>query len=364
MRARVSIKKDRVLVRASFAWKDEMNSREIDYLSRNAVLGLMGMKQRRKKVLDYSMGAGISLNNFLKSPITKRDFLLIMAQIDAIFHKTRQVKLLPKNVCLDVKYVFINPVTKELSFLYLPVISSFVGADYLGFMSYIISMVKPVPEQNGDFISQYAFFLRNLDVYDPVKIDAFIASVDRTVMEMVSRNSPAISKELQEKPTEASIDFEEDTSILESIDWDYEEDTGLLSGGQESGFSLDTDDEGTTNLSDSFPAAGATPVNARSERPQVKLIRILNGQEILVDKPVFRIGKERSYVDCFIADNGAISRSHADIISRNGRVFICDKNSKNGTYVNGSAITPETEVELFVGDSIRLANEEFRFCQA
>ena len=248
--------------------------------------------------------------------------------------------------------------------MYVPVISSFVGADYLGFMSYIIGMVKPVSEQNGDFISQYAFFLRNLDVYDPVKIDNFIASMDRTVIEMVSRNSPAISKELQDKPTEAAVDFNEDTSILESIDWDYEEDTGLLSGGQESGFSLGDGDEGTTSLADVVPSDGAAPVNSRPRRIQVKLIRTLNGQEILVDKPVFRIGKERSYVDCFIADNGAISRSHADIISRNGRVFICDKNSKNGTYVNGSAIAPETEVELFPGDCVRLANEEFQFSQA
>lgn len=361
MRARVSVKKDRVLVRVRFAWKDEMNSREIDYLSRNAVLGLMGVKQRRKKVLDYSMGVGISLKNFLKNPVSKRDFLLIMAQIDAIFRKARQVQLLPKNVCLDGKYVFINPTTKELSFLYLPVISSFMGADYLGFMSYIIGMVKPLPEQNGDFISQYAFFLRGLDVFDPSKIDDFIASMDRTVMEMVSRNGSAVKKELQDRPAQAN--YNEDTSILESIDWDYEEDTGLLSGDRDSGFCLDVEDEGTTSLADSATQFGGSPVSTSTGKPKAKLIRVLNGEEIFVDKPVFRIGKERSYVDCFIADNGAISRSHADIISRNGRVFICDKNSKNGTYVNGSAIAPETEVELFAGDCIRLANEEFQFLQ-
>ena len=77
---------------------------------------------------------------------------------------------------------------------------------------------------------------------------------------------------------------------------------------------------------------------------------------------MFRIGKERSYVDYFVANNGAISRSHADIISRNGRVFIRDLNSKNRTYVNGEAIAPETEVELCPGDCVKLANEEFQFC--
>ena len=80
-----------------------------------------------------------------------------------------------------------------------------------------------------------------------------------------------------------------------------------------------------------------------------------------LNKPVFRIGKEKSYVDYFIGDNSAISRSHANVISREGQYFITDTNSTNHTYVNGNMIQSNVEVQLADGDKIRLANEDFTF---
>ena len=97
----------------------------------------------------------------------------------------------------------------------------------------------------------------------------------------------------------------------------------------------------------------------QQQRPH--LVRVKNNERIMVDKPVFRIGKERSYVDYFVGDNPAVSRSHANIISRDGTYFIMDTNSTNHTYVNGGMIQSNAEVKLFHGTKIRLANEEFEF---
>lgn len=91
------------------------------------------------------------------------------------------------------------------------------------------------------------------------------------------------------------------------------------------------------------------------------LIRTKNNERIPVNKPVFRIGKERSYVDCFIGDNTAISRSHANIMNHNGEYFVVDTNSTNHTYVNGGMIQSNVEVKLSHGTKIRLANEDFEF---
>ena len=74
-----------------------------------------------------------------------------------------------------------------------------------------------------------------------------------------------------------------------------------------------------------------------------------------------RIGKERSYVDYFIGDNTAISRSHANIITRDGVYFIVDTNSTNHTFVNGTMIQSNVETTITHGDTIRLANEDFEF---
>ena len=91
------------------------------------------------------------------------------------------------------------------------------------------------------------------------------------------------------------------------------------------------------------------------------LTRIKSGERVYINKPVFRIGKEKSYVDYFIPDNTAISRSHCNIHTENGEYFIEDTNSTNHTYINGKIINSNVKVKLSNGDKVRLANEDFTF---
>ena len=107
----------------------------------------------------------------------------------------------------------------------------------------------------------------------------------------------------------------------------------------------------TTVLGAATPAAPVQPY----------LLRVKNNERIVLNKPSFRIGKERSFVDYFIADNTAISRSHANIINRDGEYFIVDTNSTNHTYVNGVMIRSNVETKLTHGTKITLANESFEF---
>ena len=73
------------------------------------------------------------------------------------------------------------------------------------------------------------------------------------------------------------------------------------------------------------------------------------------------MGKERSFVDYFIGDNTAVSRSHANFITRDGEYFVVDTNSTNHTFVNGQMIQSNSEVKISHGDTIRLGNEDFEF---
>ena len=91
------------------------------------------------------------------------------------------------------------------------------------------------------------------------------------------------------------------------------------------------------------------------------LIRVKNNERIPLNKAVFRIGKERSFVDYFIGDNTAVSRSHANFIARDGEYFVVDTNSTNHTFVNGQMIQSNSEVKISPGDTIRLGNEDFEF---
>lgn len=117
----------------------------------------------------------------------------------------------------------------------------------------------------------------------------------------------------------------------------------------------------TTVLSPAMMGGETTVLSANPGVPDPCLTRIKSGERISINKPVFRIGKEKSYVDYFIGDNTAISRSHCNIHTENGEYFIEDTNSTNHTYVNGKIITSNVKTKLTNGDKIRLANEDFTF---
>lgn len=119
----------------------------------------------------------------------------------------------------------------------------------------------------------------------------------------------------------------------------------------------------TTVLGGSGMIGETTVLNQGQSAVKVEpyIVRLKNNERIPLNKPVFRIGKEKSYVDYFILDNTAISRSHANIITRDGEYFIVDTNSTNHTYVNGAMIQSNVEVKLEHNAKIRLANEEFEF---
>lgn len=113
--------------------------------------------------------------------------------------------------------------------------------------------------------------------------------------------------------------------------------------------------QGTTVLGSSPQATSGVPIT------NPRLIRSKNNETVIINKPVFRIGKENSYVDYFISDNSAISRSHANIICRDDSYFIVDTNSTNRTYVNGVMIQSNIEIQINDKDIVRLADEDFEF---
>lgn len=141
--------------------------------------------------------------------------------------------------------------------------------------------------------------------------------------------------------------------------------SGMYAQSVPSGFTLGKANFGETTVLSGGGMGETTLLSAMDMPGEAKsvpyLVRTKNHEKILLNKPIFRIGKEKSYVDYFIADNTAISRSHVNIIVQGEACFIVDTNSTNHTYVNGQMIQSNQEIPLADGASVRLANEEFEF---
>lgn len=91
------------------------------------------------------------------------------------------------------------------------------------------------------------------------------------------------------------------------------------------------------------------------------LIRKRTGEEILINKNRFFVGKDEECVDYKIKYNANISRRHAVIRKISGNFYIQDMDTTNGTYVNGVRLRDQEEQMLQTGDIILMADEEFEF---
>lgn len=93
-----------------------------------------------------------------------------------------------------------------------------------------------------------------------------------------------------------------------------------------------------------------------------EIIPLSNGElesiEIGGQKSQIIVGREASETDYHIASQ-QISRIHACIYLKENQIYIQDKNSTNGTFVNAVKLKALSEVKLNPGDVIAFANEEF-----
>lgn len=83
---------------------------------------------------------------------------------------------------------------------------------------------------------------------------------------------------------------------------------------------------------------------------------------IHLDRDVTRVGSRAQSVDHVLA-SPKVSKIHAEFVRRDGRYFVRDLNSTNGTYLNDvrQRIVSNQETELHNGDRVRLADIELTF---
>lgn len=336
MKFKAKIKDYQLIIKAKTSFGENVDEKELEKFSSIAYLrGFFKAKLIKKNQIEYTGPVGISLYERLNKTITKRDFFFVMEHIVLAMEKIQNNELNSQNLIMDMKNIYINENTKELHFLYVPVNNSKTQNNIRELMETVIYSIKPAQEHDMEYLSRFTYFLQNLKSLDMQKIEQYIVKEDRDVVNALKRNiiqSQKIDKPVEndEEKTLPLKPVEEDTMVLET------EATALLIETEATGL-LEQDD---TN----FPI----------------LVRTLTEEKICINKPVFRLGKERSYVDYFV-NNSAVSRSHADIITRGNQYYVNDLNSKNHTYINGQQLPVKCEIEIHDGDRLKLGNEEFIF---
>lgn len=330
----VKVKEYQLIVKARVPHRYMDSTRQYEAFLKESTCGFLKLSVMKRNQVEFIGPISISLYERLNKPISKHDFFFIVEQIVLVTQKLMRAGLSYNNLVLDLHYIFFNETTKEINFICLPVASSRDNIDMISFIESIIYSSTPHIQQDGDYLSNFIYFIKNLDEYNAEEIESYIAQLDESIISIIKNKNSKIES-LDSFDSEETVLFDDEkTELFE------DEETVLFSEENKSYFHN-------------------TYQNNLSYAPT--LVRTLTNEIIRIDKPVFRIGKEEDCVDYIVTNNIAISRSHADIICRSGKYFVFDLRSKNKSYINNRVLPAEQEVEIMNGDVLKLADEEFLF---
>lgn len=359
-------------VRAKLSFDENISFAELDAFSRKVLKGFLRPKQIKKRVIEFTGPIGIPISTRLQKPITKHDFFLIIEQIVDSVQKLNKNKFAISNVVWNINYSYINEATREIQLIYLPGSSLSLVGSVTEYFESIVYLTKPESGLDNDYASKFLYFLRSLKAFNPAFIENYIKREDSSVVKLIKKHNVGSSGFMTDKQRDYLTHYDEEDEAT-GLMYDEDEATGLMYEDESTGLMYEEeevtgllqDDEATGLLIDETNANEDDDATAYlDETPQIHyptLLRVLTNETIQINKPVFRIGKEKSFVDYFVSNNNAVSRSHADIVTRGQRYFVIDLNSKNKTYINGHPLPIQQECEIYNGNQLRLANEEFVF---
>lgn len=325
---KVSIKKSTVTAMMKAGRKERINETELSQLARIKPCGIMHVTKTKKDSVIYTCPANINLTDRLKKAISKYDFFFMMEQIVIMVEDVYNNGLNVNSVRFNMDDVYINEMTKEMYFIYFPIVGGQESADIVGFIENIIYTMTPVINEDTNYISRFMYYVRSFHGFNGNAIEKYISREERAVVNVLKNKAVTMQQTMQQQ-------------IMQQV----------MQGSM----------DGTTVLSDD----GISVQQIQQMQPVnyhfASLTRQVTGEKIELGKPSFVLGKNPEKSDYAVADNTNISRVHAVITTRNGRYYVMDQNSTNGTFINGRIIKAGQETEILPGDCLMLANEEFIF---
>lgn len=357
----------------------QLSEHEVYSINNNEVRGLLHLDVIEKKnafKLFYNVTGYVTFRYYLRTPLTKASFAAMLQNILDCLLAVKKAYFHQQNMLMDFSQVMVNPATGKIYFVYVPIQGFDSESSLRDFLLNIIQYSTFAPGEDTDYVQDYITILNSGINFSEFELEEYIKNLSGENSERfgeiecpncrarlskgtsyctqcgtkVSGNTGRTGRQVYDPFNDNDDDNELDSDISETSPDKYDR------------------KDNTQGLSDGTTVLGADPGETtvlgseELDTPSFPyLIRNKNNEKIMVDKPSFRIGKERKYSDYFVSDNNAVSRSHADIITREKRYYIIDLNSTNKTYVDDRAIAIEKEIEIFDGTKLRLANEDFVF---
>ena len=302
MKFKIKQQEAQTIVRIEVSKNEELITRELNNLIQSPMRGLFVPHIKKghllfQYMLEYTAPHSISIVQYLKNTINKRNFHFILAQIVALVNGLQQKNMSLNNLILDMRYVFINPNTKELNLLYVPVLSGQTSTDVLAFIRSILQSANPDANENTKYFSDFSAFCAAQERFSVEVFRNYLVKQDKSAAAILKNLMIGQSGFMTNKRYEyvdhyhdrddqfgfAETDDDDGTSILaeNSLYSDYADEEGTALLDEEGTALLSEDDEGTTLLDQNSGWNSPPPVTRRYPY----LIRCSTREKIEINKP-------------------------------------------------------------------------------
>lgn len=328
---------------------------ELDHLKRLRCRGFFKPVKVKGKSLVYVGPQGFTLREKFAQPMSEVEVFRYIEQMLNTFRKLTVNKMNPNSLILNMDFVYINPSTDELQFLYLPTYSGGTGADGFGFLKdllYSIPAPQPLP-----YIKEFESFLYTLSGFNWEQIEGYIKKKHPMVVKVITDSNYGQEGFPVVKPQPQPADPNPDPKTGPKKDprksgksWIIEDGPINRMKGEEKTVSIDLED--ATDIIDEGTVV--------MENTRAILHRCSDSTDYKITKNRSVIGRKTD-CDYVINNNKHVSREHAEINQMGNSFYLKDCGARNGTFVNEDRMQEGTEQELHDGDVIKLADEKFIF---
>jgi hypothetical protein len=435
--------------------EEQVQAYQIDMIRNNYIDYLLPLDVRRnndKVCFYYNITSKITLTQYLKRvKLKKEEFLKFIGDVSRALLDCRYYLLKSSSILLDTDYIFINPSTRTVSFVYIPLCVDLDINQYLRqfIIDFILNKADIDDSCNDNFLQRVLGYAKT-EMFNVGGFDALIKSMSAVIeadsdggvtdIPIVSNaDLTASCKQLHEqakipdknssrgdvsgqnekscfkaKPVIATallqviaavafilgisllkandrgetasyaalalilaaVDaliikkmFGSNAVVIKKIE-DIDNKTQLempiweKSDKDDANKVADEQSEGVPPLKENLCPEQSYEttllVQPESVFPYLKSIEDGKFENIIINKPDFIIGRLKEHVD-FVVSNNAIGKVHVNITNHDGKYFIKDLNSKNGTFINDKRITSNVEYEINNRDKVSFASSEYIF---
>ena len=351
----------------------QINRREINLINGGAIEGVLQIDVKTKNsdvTLTFTTEGLVDLHEFLKmNEMSKRLFVVLLRNVVVALKSVVSNKLSRDLIIWDLNTLYVDPISWHVYLMYVPLQPFETTGNLKSFILEMISQCNFKPNENIEYAQSLVQDLNSVTVYTIGMLESYCDRVSDELWKQKRKNDrhdicPVCGSKLTAEDVicpfcgkRISSQTHTKSIVEENISYSgfgYSEKDNQIKIEQSNlshrAILINEDENGVVTV-------------FRGSKKNTHTVWIENCEyagKISVSRFPFRIGKMEGVTDYRIYSN-TVSRKHADILREQGKYFIVDLGSTNGTFLGEKRLQPGVKEELYDGAVFVLADSRFKF---